>query len=238
MLDASYNTLRELTSYAQSSNLPLLMLQAQILYPSNAPKGEVDGIPLSTVDHSLSHLATFIGLTRMLQALHYFVGKKRVMTIPKDIGAEHGLVDEHVFRALPLLEESRVSAGDTPHQNVPGTSIDPQAALQPLVASCEELVELAQLERLKARWTLGLPSVRGEPEPDEEHAALAQGRQLSSLPKTLTPLYLSAIPAQSFLQTFITTAHCNPLHPAIRQQQKRNWRLPWQVMWNNFRGQF
>lgn len=237
MLDPSYASLSDLTAYAQATDLSLLMLQMQILNPSQVNKGEIAGIPLSTIDHSLSHLATYIGLARTLQGLHYFAGKKRVMTIPRDIGSEYGVVDEHIFRSLPLLD--RAQAGEPQESTlVPGTSIDPAEAIQPLIESCEELVSLAQLERLKARWTLGLPSAKGEPEPDEEHAELAQGRQLSRLPASLTTLYLSATPANSFLQAFVKTAHCNPLHPAIRQVPKRNWKLPWQLMWNNWRGQF
>lgn len=236
MLDPSYASLSDLSTYAQATDLSLLMLQMQILNPAQIAKGEIDGIPLSTIDHSLSHLATFIGLTRTLQGLHYFAGKKRVMTVPRDIAAEYGVVDEHIFRSLPLLD--RGIAGQEASTLVPGTSIDPAAAIQPLIESCEELVSHARLERLKARWTLGLPSAKGEPEPDEEHAELAQGRQISRLPNSLTTLYLSGIPAKSFLDTFVSTAHCNPLHPAIRQAPKRNWRLPWQIMWNNWRGQF
>lgn len=237
MTDPSYSSLSDLTSYAQVTDLSLLMLQMQILNPAQMTKGEIAGIPLTTIDHSLSHLATYIGLARTLQGLHYFAGKKRVMTIPRDIGSEYGLVDEQVFRSLPLLD--RAQAGAQPDSaTVPGTNIAPQAALQPLIEASEELVSLAQLERLKARWTLGLPSAKGEPEPDEEHAELAQGRQLSRLPQELTSLYLSAVPAKSFLDAFVQTAHCNPLHPAVRQAPKRNWKLPWQIMWANWRGQF
>lgn len=237
MLDPSYGSLSDLTAYAQATDLSLLMLQMQILNSAQISKGEIGGIPLSAIDHSLSHLATFIGLARTLQGLHYFAGKKRVMTIPRDIAAEYGIVDEHIFRSLPLLDRAQAGEAEAARL-VPGTSIDPAAAIQPLIDSCEELVSLARLERLKARWTLGLPSARGEPEPDTEHAELAQGRQLSRLPASLTTLYLSAIPARSFLDAFVTTAHCNPLHPAIRQAPKRNWRLPWQIMWNNWKGQF
>lgn len=237
MLDSSYSSLSDLTAYAQATDLSLLMLQMQILSPSQISKGEISGIPLSTIDHSLSHLATYIGLARTLQGLHYFAGKKRVITIPRDIGSEYGIVDEHIFRSLPLLD--RALAGDAQDSTlVPGTSIDPATAVKPLIDACEELVSLARLERLKSRWTLGLPSAKGEPEPDQEHAELAQGRQLSRVPESLTPLYLSAIPAKSFLDAFVSSAHCNPLHPAIRQAPKRNWKLPWQIMWNNWRGQF
>lgn len=237
MTDPSYSSLSDLTSYAQSAELSLLMLQMQILNHNQIGQGEIGGIPLSTIDHSLSHLATYIGLGRTLQGLHYFAGKKRVITIPRDIGSEYGIVDEHIFRSLPLLDRAPKTEQEGPVL-VPGTSIDPQEAIKPLIESCEELVSLAQLERLKARWTLGLPSAQGEPEPDEEHAELAQGRQLSRLPQELTPLYLSAAPAKSFLDAFMSTAHCNPLHPALRQAPKRNWKLPWQIMWANWRRQF
>lgn len=237
MTDPSYSNLSDLTSYAQATDLSLLMLQMQILNSTKMAKGELAGIPLSTIDHSLSHLATYIGLARTLQGIHYFAGKKRVMTIPRDVGSEYGLVDEQIFRSLPLLDRAQ-SGSSSESTLVPGTSIDPQAAITPLIEASEELVSLAQLERLKARWTLGLPSAEGEPEPDEEHAELAQGRQLSRLPQELTTLYLSAVPAKSFLDAFVKTAHCNPLHPAIRQAPKRNWKLPWQIMWANWRGQF
>jgi hypothetical protein len=238
MLDPTYATLSDLTAYSQSTDLPLLMLQMQITTSQFRSKGEIAGIPLSTIDHSLSHLASYIGLARTLQGLYYFAGKKRVMVIPKDLGAEYGLVDEHIFRSLPLLDAASTASPEGDSSRVPGTAIDPQEAIAPLVEATEELVSLARLERLKSRWTLGLPSARGEPEPDEEHAELAQGRRLSRLPQDLVPLYLSALPATSFLDNLVKSAHCNPLHPAVRQSPKRNWKLPWQIMWNNWRGQF
>ena len=142
--------------------------------------------------------------------------------IPRDIASSHGVVEEQVYRALPSL------AGKSPEL---GT--DPQKAFSPVIEACSELVALAEKERLKARWTLGL-----EESQDEEHRELAQGRKLSSLPKELRPVFLSAVPAKNFFETFTKTADYNPFHPVCMQQQSRNWKLPLQMLYANYRGQF
>lgn len=108
-----------------------------------------------------------------------------------------------------------------------------QAAIQPVVDACSELVALANTEKAKSKWTLGL-----EESQDEEHRELAQGRQLLRLPKELSPVFLSAIPAKSFLNQFVNAASMNPFHPAVRQQQSRNWKLPLQLLSASFTRQY
>lgn len=186
-------------------------------------QNKVDDIPLSTIDHSLSHLATYISIAQLLRSIPYFAGSHRTITIPRDVASAHGIVDEQVFRALPALNK-------TP---IPGSpSANALAEAFPAVQTAShELANLADGERAKARATLGL-----EEATDEEHAALAQGRRLSRLPKQLIPVFLSAIPAKSMLQQ-LQGVDYNVFSPAFNQPQQRNWKLPAQMWWAQFRGQ-
>lgn len=225
----TYNNLSEMTAYAQSTTFPLLQLQMQLLLsPSSKQTGSIADIPLSTVDHSLSHLATYISTAQLIRSIQYFAIQKRQMILPRDIASAHGVVDEAVFRALPTLMSSEKD-GSQDTERV-GKAME---ALQPLVDGCAELVTLAETERSKARWTLGL-----EESGDDEHRELAQGRQLSRLPKDLAPLFLSAIPAKNFFKEFEQTAHGNPLHPSLVQKQSRNWRLPFELLYGSTFRQF
>ena len=223
LLSPTYNSLSELTAYAQATSLSLLSLQLQILTSSRrGATSKIADIPLSTIDHSLSHLATYISIAQLLRSIYYFAGQKRQLVLPRDIASGHGVVEEQVYRALPSLAGKNAEMGT-----------DPKAAFAPVIQACSELVALAENERLKARWTLGL-----EESQDDEHRQLAQGRKLSRLPKEIAPAFLSAIPAQSFLSQFTKTANYNPFHPLCMQQQSRNWKLPLQMLYANYRGQF
>lgn len=230
LLSPAYNTLADLTSYAQSTVLPLLLLQHQILLPQPAPS-RIHDIPLSTIDHSLSHLATYIAIAQLVRSIPYFASSNRTLVIPKDIASDHGVKEEQLYRALPTLYKND---GKAPTATQGMMSVEQiQDALQPVIEAVTELVELAELERLKSRWTLGL-----EESKDEEHRELAQGRRLSRLPKEMNPVFMSAIPAKSFLQQFTKTAHCNPFHPLLRQQQSRNWKLPLQMLYASIARQY
>lgn len=195
-------------------------MQLQILTPRNAPK--IAEIPLSTIDHSLSHLATYMTIAKLLRSIYFFAASKRTMVIPRDVASSHGIVDENVFRALPSLQGQKSAFGPPPEE-----------AFATVVEASSELVALAENERAKSRWTLGL-----EESGDDEHRELAQGRQLSSLPKELRPLFLSAIPAKSYLRQLVGTANYNPFHPMNAQQQSRNWRLPLEILYANWKGQY
>lgn len=229
-LSPTYNTLADLTSYAQSTVLPLLLMQHQILLPT-PPPSKVNDIPLSTIDHSLSHLATYIAIAQLVRSIPYFASNKRLLVIPKDIASDHVVKEEQLYRALPTLYKNDGKAPASSQGLMSPEQI--QSALQPVIDSAAELVELAQLERLKSRWTLGM-----EESKDEEHRELAQGRRLSRLPKSMNPVFLSAIPAKSFLHQFTQVAHCNPFHPLLRQRESRNWRLPLQMLYASIARQY
>lgn len=239
-LDPSYSSLSSLVSYAQSTNLPLLSLQLQVLLTplgaasaSRRSAAEVDGIPLSTIDHALSHLATYITLSQLLRGLHYFAAHKRTITLPRDVASAHGVVDEAVFRALPALSSTTAQEVSSSSSSPAASQDVVQAALSPVLDACGELTTLAALEASKARWTLGLEKAQ-----DEEHAALSGGRRLSRLPKAIAPVFLSAIPTNSFLGQFEKEAKGNPFHPLCAQRDSRNWRLPVQMLWASWRRRF
>ena len=218
---ATYSSLSDFVSYAQSTTMPLLLLQMQLLLPANQTR--VEDIPLSTIDHSLSHLATYISIAQLLRSIPYFAGSKRTMVIPRDVASANKVVDEQVFRALPALSGPIIPG--SPSANAI------ENAIPPLQAACEELCTLAEGERSKARATLGLEAAQ-----DDEHAELAQGRNLSSLPSAVSPVFLSAVPAiNTFAQ--LKQANYNPFEPAFNQPQTRNWKLPAQMWWANFRRQ-
>lgn len=224
LLSPSYNTLSDVTAYAQSTTLPLLLLSmSSILQPGQL---KIDTTPLTAIDHALSHLATYITLSQLLRSIAYFASSKRTIVIPRDVGSAHGIVEESVYRALPAL-----SSTSTP---IPGSpsALALETAFPPVISACQELVELAEGERLRARWTLGL-----EESQDEEHATLAQGRKLSKLPKQLIPVFLNAVPAFNTLKEF-KKIDCNPFNPGFNQPQSRNWRLPLQTAWAYYTRQF
>jgi hypothetical protein len=193
-----------------------------IVKPEKAHK--IQDIPLSTIDHSLSHLATYITVAQTIRSVPFFASK-RVMVLPRDVASAHGVVDETLFRALPSLgQESGLAQRD----QAPDLT-----AFEAVSASCAELVELANLERAKARWTLGLEEAQ-----DDEHAALAQGRKLSRLPKEIAPVFLSAVSAARFYKAFEQTAQGNPFHPSLQGTAKRDWKLPFATGWASWKGQF
>ncbi|CAD6575416.1 MAG: hypothetical protein CYPHOPRED_005700 [Cyphobasidiales sp. Tagirdzhanova-0007] len=224
ILSPSYDTISNLTTYAQSTSLSLLLLQLYLLTPAGCSK--IENIPLSTIDHSLSHLATYICISQVIRSIPFFANK-RILVLPRDIASAHGVVEEAVFRALPSSSQEK----GLQRRSEDGGDADD--AFQPVIQACEELVALAELERSKARWTLGL-----ETSGDEEHAALAQGRTLSRLPKAISPVFLSAVPARSLLKQFVGTAGGNPFHPSIRVNANRNWKLPFQTWWASRTDQF
>ena len=224
LLSPEYNTLSDLTSYAQSTSLSMLLLQLALLVPPSERK--IDDIPLSTIDHSLSHLAVYITIAQLLRSIPFFASK-RALVLPRDVASAHGIVDEALFRALPSLSQEK-GLQQRPQTDSP----EDENIFQPIIQACDELLALAELERSKARWTLGL-----EASGDDEHAALAQGRSISRLPKAIAPVFLSAVPAKSFFHQFVG-AGGNPFHPSIRVNTNRNWKLPFQTWWASTRGQF
>ncbi|GAA93769.1 uncharacterized protein L969DRAFT_92312 [Mixia osmundae IAM 14324] len=112
-----YHTLADLAAYARSTQYSLLSLQLQTLDIQQSLTQETYNqvdmnvthdhktpdpsrpLPLSTIDHALSHLAVSLTLTTLLRALPHHAAKRSAAPIPSEIASKHSLVTEELFRS-------------------------------------------------------------------------------------------------------------------------------------------
>ncbi|EFP94173.1 uncharacterized protein PGTG_20056 [Puccinia graminis f. sp. tritici CRL 75-36-700-3] len=246
-LDRRLPTLTALADHSRSTTYASLSLLAQLLTSSKQWKEngtKLGGVTLATVDHSLSHLALFLTVVRILKQLPYDIRHRGTHSVPLELLE---CSEETLFR---FFNPRRTYNN---HQSLASSD---QKDLHDAQDSLFNLIFLAWSELVAAREviSLDLSHVHSDDFRNHQNATLIQKHILSSrksyLPKitidrTLIPLFLPATPARTQL-TKISNIILNT-HKARRQEEQGNlkshlidnvarkadWTVPFKL-WFNF----
>ncbi|KAA1105685.1 hypothetical protein PGT21_015613 [Puccinia graminis f. sp. tritici] len=246
-LDRRLPTLTALADHSRSTTYASLSLQAQLLRSSKQWKEKgtkLGGVTLATVDHSLSHLALFLTVVRILKQLPYDIRHRGTHSVPLELLE---CSEETLFR---FFNPRRTYNN---HQSLASSD---QKDLHDAQDSLFNLIFLAWSELVAAREviSLDLSHVHSDDFRNHHNATLIQKHILSSrksyLPKitidrTLIPLFLPATPARTQL-TKISNIILNTHKPRRQEEQgnlkshlidnvarKADWTVPFKL-WFNF----
>lgn len=210
--DQSFPTIDSMATYAQGTSFPLLslVLQAQL---SSTPS---PSLPLSTLDHALSHLAHTLTFATLLHSVAHHASR-RVNPLPRNLCAEAGLSEENLFRRGGNAEGVREAV--------------------------EEVARLAWGELGATRRTIEGTHEHGRQGEDEKGrgAAVKLGNDVMPvflaavrlIPPSLVHLADARpfqTPAKAFLESLVK-AKFDTFAPSL---QKRPWKLPFQIWSDSF----
>lgn len=159
----------------------------------------------SSTAHVLSHLASLLTVTSLIRNLPILVKSKNQLNIPADVCERHSIVEEQVLRQ--------------------------GADAKGLRDAVYEIGTRGMDEMITARR-----EVKGMICDEGAEGAVQEGQVKNTSgkiePKSVRPLFLSAIPAEAYLKR-LEAADFDPFHPAL---EKPDWKLAPTIWWRNLSG--
>ncbi|KAH9809452.1 Squalene/phytoene synthase [Melampsora americana] len=182
-LNPKFNTIEDLIKYSQSTNFSILSLLLQSLNLSNTAK-----LPLSKIDHALSHLSNHLTISTILHSLpSYYKSRSNVSILPLDLMI---CSEEELFKVAH------------------SSNLINETILERVQQTIMKIFDLSLSELNACRATLM----------DQEHHhsnLFNQALPPTYLDPSIRPLFLSATPAKTYLNR-LEKLNFDAFHPSLQ----------------------